>query len=98
MDHVYLSTTMQYRIRSIFYPVLIFQLSIAFATSAQSTQLLWYDQPAHYFEESLPLGNGKAGACVFGGVKADKIFLNDLTLWSGEPVDPNMNPDAHKHI
>jgi alpha-L-fucosidase 2 len=98
MDHVYLSTTMHYGIRLIFYPVLIFQLTVAFATSAQSTQALWYDQPAQYFEESLPLGNGKAGACIFGGVKVDKIFLNDATLWSGEPVDPNMNPDAHKHI
>jgi alpha-L-fucosidase 2 len=65
---------------------------------AQSSHTLWYNQPARYFEESLPLGNGKSGACVFGGVKSDMIFLNDATLWSGEPVNPNMNPDAHKHI
>ena len=59
---------------------------------------LWFDKPAEYFEETLVLGNGKHGASVFGGVQSDSIFLNDITLWSGEPVDPFMNPDAHQHI
>jgi alpha-L-fucosidase 2 len=66
--------------------------------TAQSPNKLWYNQPAQYFEESLVLGNGKAGASVFGGVESDKIFLNDATLWSGEPVNPNMNPEAYKNI
>ncbi|MDX2303960.1 MAG: glycoside hydrolase family 95 protein [Microscillaceae bacterium] len=66
--------------------------------SGQSDQTLWYNQPATYFEESLVLGNGKMGASVFGGVNSDKIFLNDATLWSGEPVNANMNPEAYKHI
>ncbi|MBL7856606.1 MAG: glycoside hydrolase family 95 protein [Cyclobacteriaceae bacterium] len=65
---------------------------------AQSTLTLWYNKPAAYFEESLVLGNGKMGACVFGGVASDKIYLNDATLWSGEPVNPNMNPQAHTFI
>lgn len=64
----------------------------------QSDKTLWYDRPAGYFEESLPLGNGKMGAAVFGGVSTDSIFLNDATLWSGEPVNPNMNPEAYKHV
>lgn len=65
---------------------------------AQSTNLLWYKQPAEFFEESLVLGNGKMGATVFGGVNLDKIYLNDITLWSGEPVNANMNPEAYKYI
>jgi alpha-L-fucosidase 2 len=65
---------------------------------AQSANTLWYKQPARYFEESLVLGNGKMGASVFGGVSSDKIYLNDITLWSGEPVDPNMNPGAYKNL
>jgi len=65
---------------------------------AQSDHILWYNQSAQYFEESLVLGNGKMGASVFGGVDSDKIFLNDATLWSGEPVDANMNPEAYKNI
>lgn len=65
---------------------------------AQSNHILWYKQPAEFFEESLVLGNGKIGATVFGGVLSDKIYLNDITLWSGEPVNANMNPDAYKNI
>ncbi len=60
--------------------------------------VLWYDEPTEHFEQSLVLGNGKVGASVFGGVTSDKIYLNDATLWAGEPVDPNMNPDAHTYI
>jgi alpha-L-fucosidase 2 len=65
---------------------------------AQSTNTLWYKQPAQYFEESLVLGNGKLGATVFGGVNSDKIYLNDATLWTGEPVNANMNPEAYKNL
>jgi len=66
--------------------------------SAQSKNVLWYKQPAEFFEESLVLGNGKMGATVFGGANSDKIYLNDITLWSGEPVNANMSPDAYKNI
>jgi len=66
--------------------------------SAQSDHILWYKQAADYFEESLVLGNGKMGATVFGGVNSDKIYLNDITLWSGEPVNANMNPEAYKNL
>jgi alpha-L-fucosidase 2 len=82
----------------------IFAISISLVLSgaglslAQSANKLWYNEPARYFEESLVLGNGKMGASVFGGVNSDKIYLNDATLWSGEPVDPNMNPGAYKNI
>jgi alpha-L-fucosidase 2 len=66
--------------------------------TAQSNHVLWYNQPAEFFEESLVLGNGKMGATVFGGANSDKIYLNDATLWSGEPVNANMNPEAYKNI
>ncbi|TRX25101.1 glycoside hydrolase family 95 protein [Flavobacterium franklandianum] len=66
--------------------------------AAQSDHILWYNQPADYFEESLVLGNGKMGATVFGGVNSDKIYLNDITLWSGEPVNANMNPEGYKNL
>lgn len=59
---------------------------------------LWYDRPAEHFEEALVLGNGRAGATVFGGTVSDKILLNDITLWSGEPVNPDMNPQAHTYL
>ena len=59
---------------------------------------LWYNKPAEYFEEALVLGNGQQGATVFGGTKSDKIFLNDITLWTGEPVNPYMNKEAYKNL
>ena len=44
------------------------------------------------------MGNGKMGASFFGGVKSEKIYLNDATLQSGEPVDANMNPEAYINL
>ena len=72
--------------------------SLCINMNAQSSHVLWYNQPAEFFEESLVLGNGKMGATVFGGANSDKIYLNDITLWSGEPVNANMNPEAYKNI
>ncbi len=80
---------------------LLFFGSLWLTAQAQSpaSQTLWYKQPAQHFEESLVLGNGTQGASVFGGVKSDKLFLNDLTLWSGEPVRPaEINPEAYKQL
>jgi alpha-L-fucosidase 2 len=54
---------------------------------------LWYNRPASVWEEALPLGNGKTGAMVFGGVKRERFQLNDNTLWSGYPQSGN-NPDG----
>lgn len=54
---------------------------------------LWYDKPATIWEEALPLGNGKTGAMVFGGITTERYQLNDLTLWSGFPGDTN-NPEG----
>ena len=65
---------------------------------AQSSTTLWYTNPAQYFEESLVLGNGKMGATVYGGVESEKIHLNDITLWSGEPVNAYMNAEAYKNL
>ena len=59
---------------------------------------LWYNKPAYAFEESLSLGNGKLGALVYGGANNDSIQLNDITLWTGVPVNPNEGGEAYKWI
>lgn len=56
---------------------------------------LWYNKPANAWEEALPLGNGKTGAMVFGGVVTERLQLNDNTLWSGYPEAGN-NPNGPK--
>ncbi len=46
---------------------------------------LLYHNPAQFWPEALPLGNGRIGAMVFGGVARERIQLNEDTLWSGRP-------------
>ncbi|HEV2863182.1 MAG TPA: glycoside hydrolase family 95 protein [Pyrinomonadaceae bacterium] len=53
----------------------------------------WYRHPAAFWTEALPVGNGRLGAMVFGGVTSERLQLNEDTLWAGGPYDPN-NPDA----
>ena len=48
---------------------------------------VWFDAPAKHFTESIPLGNGRLGAMVFGGVNSERIVLNESSLWSGSPQD-----------
>lgn len=48
---------------------------------------LWYDQPAQTWNEALPVGNGRLGAMVHGGVREDHIQFNEETLWTGNPHD-----------
>ncbi|MDY7107595.1 MAG: glycoside hydrolase family 95 protein [Planctomycetota bacterium] len=50
---------------------------------------LWYEAPARQWVEALPVGNGRLGAMVFGGVDEPRIQLNEDTLWAGPPVPEN---------
>ena len=59
---------------------------------------LQYNQPAVEWTEALPIGNGTLGAMVFGRVDSELIQLNEATLWSGGPVQKNVNPDAFKNL
>ena len=54
---------------------------------------MWYRRPASQWVEALPIGNGRLGAMVFGGIERERLQLNDGTLWSGGPSDWN-NPKA----
>ncbi len=67
-------------------------------SAQQPSMYLWYDKPAQYFEESLPIGNGKMGALLYGGTDTCLIQLNDITLWTGKPVNRNLDKDAHQWI
>lgn len=50
---------------------------------------LWYKKPAVAWEESLPIGNGRLGAMVFGGVYSEIIQLNEESIWAGPPYPEN---------
>jgi len=59
---------------------------------------LWYDAPAKIWTEALPVGNGRIGGMVFGGVREERIGLNEATLWSGGPVPASINPEARQYL
>ena len=75
----------------------LFFFQIGYAQK-EATDFLWYNKPATVFEDALPLGNGRIGAMVYGGVEKERISLNEATLWTGYPVDPNMNPAAKNYL
>lgn len=49
--------------------------------------VLWYDRPAGAWGEALPVGDGRLGGMVFGGVDVERIQLNEESVWSGSPED-----------
>ena len=58
---------------------------------------LWYDRPAAEWTEALPVGNGRLGAMVFGGVAEERIQFNEDTVWQGEPRD-YARAGARRHL
>lgn len=76
-------------------------VTIHFSNHAQSPNsqpfTLWYKQPARQWVEALPIGNGRLGGMVFGGLHEDRIQFNEETLWTGEPRE-YQREDAHRHL
>jgi len=57
---------------------------LAGVASAQDLRL-WYDKPArNWSAEALPLGNGRLGCMVFGGVERERLQFNEDSLWTGD--------------
>ncbi|MBS4223248.1 glycoside hydrolase family 95 protein [Lederbergia citrea] len=50
---------------------------------------LMYKKPAVAWTEALPIGNGRLGAMVFGGIEKEHLQINEDTLWSGSPKESN---------
>lgn len=50
---------------------------------------LWYNKPAEKWTEALPLGNGRLGAMIFGGIEQEHLQFNEETLWTGGPRNYN---------
>ena len=71
----------------------IFLFLVITGANADEPLRLCYAQPAGRWTEALPVGNGRLGAMIFGGVAKEQLQLNEATLWSGGPRDWN-NPGA----
>ena len=78
--------------------ILLLTTTLSGTAQTQSVMRLFYNQEARYFEESLPIGNGKLGALVYGGADTCLIHLNDITFWTGKPVDHQEGAGASQWI
>ena len=65
--------------------------------SAQQNLKLWYTTPATKWTEALPIGNGRIGAMIFGGLTDDRIQFNEQNLWTGAPRNYN-KPGASEFL
>src|SRR5882724_7964875 len=77
--------------------LLLCSLATLMCAAPADDLLLWFDTPARQFTESLPLGNGRLGAMVFGGIKEERIVLNESSVWSGSRQDAD-RPDAAQYL
>ncbi|PHN02433.1 glycoside hydrolase family 95 protein [Flavilitoribacter nigricans] len=76
----------------------IFFLALLFVGLLSAQDLvLEYDEPALKWTEALPVGNGRLGAMIYGGVEEEIIQFNEETLWTGGPHD-YANEGAHEYL
>ena len=74
------------------------QAAAGMETQTDPATTLWYSQPAASWErEALPIGNGRLGAMIFGGVGHERIALNEESVWSGSRTNWNRE-DASKNL
>lgn len=65
--------------------------------SDEKQHILWYDKPASAWTEALPIGNSRLGAMVYGNPSAERLQLNEETIWAGQPNN-NANPEAREYL
>ncbi len=58
---------------------------------------IWFNRPADSWNEALPVGNGRLGAMIFGGIEKERIELNESSVWTGKPRW-DANPAALKSL
>ncbi|WP_327486857.1 glycoside hydrolase family 95 protein [Telluribacter sp.] len=67
------------------------------SASRQYPLRLWYQQPAVQWTQALPVGNGRLGGMIYGGVPTEQIQFNEETLWTGKPQDSS-HKGAHQYL
>ncbi len=70
----------------------------ALANKPKKETELWFASPATRWMEAVPLGNGRIGAMVYGGVAVERIDLTESTIWSGAPSDGDVSPTALENL
>lgn len=89
--HIYIhskfaSETNTYFFTMKIYTKLVIGCCVAWATctgALADDTMMWYRQPADEWMKALPIGNGRLGAMIYGGVEEETIALNESSMWSG---------------
>jgi alpha-L-fucosidase 2 len=77
---------------------IVFLCFIALGVNAQLLdRSLLFTAPAKHFTESLPVGNGRLGAMMYGNTDRERIALNEISLWSGGPQEAD-RPEAYRYL
>ncbi len=63
---------------------ILLAITVIAGTTYGSQWQLWYQQPAKEWVEALPVGNGRLGTMIFGGIESERLQLNENTVWSGD--------------
>ncbi|KYP15990.1 glycoside hydrolase family 95 protein [Flavihumibacter sp. CACIAM 22H1] len=71
--------------RILFFVAAFFPVSETRSQVKTGAKIARYASPAGSFMQAIPIGNGRLGATIFGGVEEERIVLNDDSFWSGEP-------------
>ena len=72
--------------------------AISAINAAAATPMIYFDRPADFFEETFVIGNGTQGGIIYGNPSRERISLNDITFWTGEPDTAVYTPGAYKAI
>ncbi len=73
-------------------------LALAAISASAANPILYFDRPADFFEETFVIGNGTQGGIIYGNPSRERISLNDITFWTGEPDTAVYTPGAYKTI
>lgn len=77
--------------------ILFFAIPQLSGQDKPSGMKIWFTHPATSWNEALPLGNGRLGAMIFGGIERERLELNEESVWTGQPRW-DANPDALKTL
>jgi alpha-L-fucosidase 2 len=90
-------------LKNLLFGIFLLLTGMACSVATEQTQesskdlTLWYKQAANDWSEALPIGNGRLGAMVYGGIEQEHLQLNEETLWSGGPHCYD-NPEAYDYL
>lgn len=78
-------------------PLLFFLITFQSFSQLEEELLLWYRQPAANWNEALPVGNGRLGAMVFGGISDERLQLNEESVWTKDGENKDL-PGGAKYL